>query len=533
LVIIFVSITVVAVVASVVGISGFSSPSGDELVDTSGEGTPSGTAVTSVTATASETQANATSVASNDASTAPSSEPTEARPSGTVLPEDIISERAPLIFLNPSVGVPGSAVAIAGSGFDPGATIDLGLQRSDNEKPINLGFAQTDQGGSFGGAGFTIPDDLVVGTFTVVAQQENSDKSAKATGRVRPSSPTVVFGTQVGKTGDAIAVAGKGFAPQEEVEVYFNTMKSKPIASFNTDRNGSFSRATIRVPYGPAGNNSFILVGKKSQSPVTTTFLMLNFYPTASVSTYAAKADTTLLFSGADFGPNERVFIYLNSLEAPPIAEVRADEAGAFENAGGFTIPFELRGKNTLIFVGEQSGTAVTAGFDVLPYTPYAEASTYGGRPGTSVTFYGREFARNEVVRVYVNRTKDEPGEEVSCFKTDKRGSINGGGQYTIPPGTEAGQIDFVLVGDKSRAQAIASFEVMETTGTQQEASGAAPQQKFVCPYDVEATPGPAAPEPGAGEEQQPAEIEPAATPEVVEPTVDEVETPAGEAANQ
>ena len=55
---------------------------------------------------------------------------------------------------------------------------------------------------------------------------------------------------------------------------------------------------TETVPFGAIGNNSFIFVGQKSQSPVTATFLMLNLYPTLIVNTYATKADTTITFSG-------------------------------------------------------------------------------------------------------------------------------------------------------------------------------------------------------------------------------------------
>jgi hypothetical protein len=422
-----------------------------------------------------------------------------------------VAKPGPLLLLNPAVGAPGSAVGVAGSGFDPGATVNVTVKRGENDRGQDVGFAQADQGGSFGGISFNIPEGIGGGTFVVLAQQENSDKVARATGQVQSASPTVKFGTQVGKPGDRITISAKGFVPNETVNVYFNSIGSDPVAQLQADQGGGLGRASVTVPYGAAGSNSFILMGEKSQSPVTVQFLMLNFYPAAGVSVYAAKADTALTFSGTDFGPSERVNIYLNSLQSPPVASVETDAEGAFTNAGEFVIPFSLSGKNTFIFVGDQSQAAVTAGFDVLPYTPYAEASTYGARPGTTITFYGRDFARDEVVRVYVGRGQGSAGSEVSCFKTDSRGAISGVGGYTIPHDAEPGKTTFVLVGDKSKAEAPVAFQVMDPGGPV--APTAEEAKEFHCPYDnepaeMEGQPEPAAPAPApATTDQQPAAV--------------------------
>jgi hypothetical protein len=168
------------------------------------------------------------------------------------------------------------------------------------------------------------------------------------------------------------------------------------------------------------------------------------------------------------------------------VALLKTDGTGAFKDAGSFLIPFELKGKNTFIFVGDKSQATTTSSFDVLPYTPSADPSTYGGRPGTSVTFYGAGFARNEIVRVYIGRTQTSSGKEVACFKTNDQGAIVGGGTaYTIQPNTQAGEMVFSLIGDKSQAAAVAQVEIMEATGPVQ-GGGTAEQKEYVCPYDLE-----------------------------------------------
>ncbi len=417
------------------------------------------------------------------------SKPTPAKkPAATPSPltsDQLSTKPGAIILLNPATGTRGSSIGVSGVGFDSGQTIDIYLQLKDNAQPIDVGYAQVDQGGSFGGLSFTIPEDFQGSTFTVVAQQHDGKKQASAKGQVTGSAVSVKLGTQVGKAGNSISVSAKGFAPNETVRVFFNSLATDPVATLKADSSGGLSRVPLTVPYGPVGDNSFIFIGDTSQSPVTVPFLMLSFYPTASISEYAAKADTLITFSGKDFGPNERVLVYLNSMNTPPVAVVQSDEEGSFTDAGGFVIPFELNGKNTLIFFGEQTQSAVTTGFDVLPYTPYAEPSTYGGQPGTSLTFYGSGFARNEIVRVYIGRGQGNKGKQVACFMSDDQGSIIGGSaNYTVPANAQSGKLNFVMVGDKSEAEATATIQVMPAPGPVQPGIGNDEQSAYVCPFD-------------------------------------------------
>ncbi len=321
-----------------------------------------------------------------------------------------------------------------------------------------------------------------MGSFIVEARQRNSNKVAQARGIIAGGSPQVKLGTQVGKPGDVIELSAHGFAPDEEVKVYWNGLGTDPIASLRSDPGGDIRQASIRVPFGAVGNNSFIFVGDKSQSPVTVSFLMLNLYPTVELSSYAIKPDNVISFSGKDFGPNERVLVYLNSPDGQPITTIQADAQGTFTNAGGFLVPFGLKGKQTVILIGEQSRAPTTASFDILPYTPNVQPSTYGGRPGTAVTFYGFGFARNEVVYVYTGRTRDNPGKLVSCFRSDDQGNAGAAGSYVIPGDAPPGQLVFTLVGSKSHAAATAAVEVMASEVPVQ----VPPQPDFKCPFDSE-----------------------------------------------
>lgn len=466
---------VVLGVISIVSLLGALAGSGITL-----PGSPSSSSPTSSTSLVLTPSANRSARQAGQGAATPTSVVPTPTPIST---SQLVTSHTPLVLLNPSSARPGSTIGVTGSGFDPGTTVDITLKRTKDDTGKSLGFVQADKSGSFGGFNLTLPSDFVSGPFIVVAQQHGGAKEAFATGTVAANSPQVTFGTQVGKPGDVVAFSLKGFAPDEPVKIYFNSLTAPVLQTVHTDQNGNVRQDSLTVPFGAVGNNAFIFVGQKSQSPVTVGFLMLNLYPTLSVNTYATRADSTLTFSGKGFGPNERVLIHLNSVQSPPVAVVNADGQGSFKNAAPFTIPFELKGKNTFIAIGEQSQAPSTVSIDVLPYTPLAETSTYGGRPGTTVTFYGTGWARDEVIHVYAGRTPQSQGEMVSCFLSDAHGNFGAAGSYTLSPNLQPGQLLFTLIGNKSQVPASAKMQVMapDTNMTVAPAPTATP---FHCPYD-------------------------------------------------
>jgi len=396
-------------------------------------------------------------------------------------------EAKPLLLLNPSTVRQGSSVGVTGSGFDPGTTVDIFVKQHESDDVDPLTFVQVDKSGGFGGVTFAVPDSLPRGSFIVMANQRQSEHVAVATAVVAGGSPQVKLGTQAAKSGDTVQLSAAGFGQDEDINVYWNDLSGDVIGTIHTDDAGGVRQGAVRVPFGAVGNNGFIFVGQKSQSPVTVPFQMLNLYPSVDLSSYAIKPDNVLSFSGKDFGPGEQVTVFLNSPYAPPLTTIQTDESGGFTNAGGFLVPFGLQGKQTLIFVGRESKAPTTASFDTLPYTPSAQPSTYGGRPGTTLTFYAIGFARNEIVHALVGRTQDSAGTEVSCFRTDAQGNAASGGSYVVPGDATPGQLIFSLIGSRSQSVATAALEVI--------ASDVPVQVPPQTPFQCDLTDGPDAPQ--------------------------------------
>src|SRR5207302_8710046 len=60
----------------------------------------------------------------------------------------------PLLLLNPSTVRQGSSVGVTGSGFDPGATVDIYVKQQASDSVDPLTFVQVDKRVGFGGVAF-------------------------------------------------------------------------------------------------------------------------------------------------------------------------------------------------------------------------------------------------------------------------------------------------------------------------------------------------------------------------------------------
>ena len=384
-----------------------------------------------------------------------------------------------LILLNPSMVRQGSSMGVTGTGFDAHATVDVFVKQRQSDPGQLLNFVHADKHGTFYD-NLTVPNSLSSGTFFIEARERGSTKKvALAAGVVAGGAPQLKLSAQVGKPGDMIAASLHGFSPGEQIKVYWNTMSGQPVATLQADGGGSIGQAPVQVPFGAAGINTFLFVGAKSQSLVAATFYLLSLYPTVKLSSYSIRADSQLNFSGVGFGPGERVLVYMNSDAGQPIAVIQTTQHGTFSNAPGFVIPFSLKGRQTLIFLGEESRSTVSVRWTVQPYMPNAQASTYGGLPGTTISFYASGFAHQEVVHVYLGGGSGGGGTLVSCFSTDNKGNAAAAGSYVIP-GNAQGKLGFALIGSKSGGRASATLTVSAAPSPVQ----VPPQPPFTCPLD-------------------------------------------------
>jgi hypothetical protein len=394
----------------------------------------------------------------------------------------VLGGGAPIVTLNPGLVRPGGAVAVSGSGFDAGARVDLLLSAGKSAKAQPVGTATVGKDGSVN-TSFTFPTQNPGAELSreVTAQQRGGNKVAKAEAMLGAGSAgEAKLSATTGKPGDTVSLSAKGFSPGENLSVYWGRISGPASATLKTDSAGSVSKVPLKVGVAATGTTSLVIVGAKSGAAASLPFQVLSLYPTITMKPYAVKAAQPIGFSGKGFDPGERVLVHLNTAGGQPVLALPTDQGGALSTAG-FVVPFELTGRQTLVFIGEQSRAAVSSGFMVLPYSPIVRASTYGALPGTSITFYANGFAPNEAVHVYMGRTKGSKGELVSAFRVDAKGRAGAGGSYVVP-GNASNDVTFTLVGARSNATGTAVVKVDSSGGP----VDVPPTAPYVLPPDLQ-----------------------------------------------
>lgn len=362
----------------------------------------------------------------------------------------------PVIVLNPGLVRPGAKVGVTGSGFDPGSVVDVQVATKAGGEGKEVIQAKAGKDGTLN-TSFTMP--MAAGAQTdkrfVRAEQRNSKKVAETEAILPLGMGFLELTPEVGRPGDSIRIDAQGFTPGEKIKVYWGRMTGEPSARLQADGGGKVGAQTVKVGVGATGKNVMILVGEKSTTVATASFLMLGLYPSVLAKPYGAKATQSINFSGAGFAPGERVLAFAGGT---PLMALQADKRGRFGGAN-VVMPFGLTGRQSLVFMGEQSRAAATAGFMVLPYSPMGRPSTYAGMPGTSVRFSGSGFAPNEAVHVFTKRTPGGSGELVTAFRVNQRGAAAGVGEYMIPSDAK-GKLTFTMVGAKSKGTATVAITV-------------------------------------------------------------------------
>jgi hypothetical protein len=386
----------------------------------------------------------------------PPSRPTRV-PTVTLGGHAVAAGGGPIILVNPGLVTPGGQVAVQGSGFHPGTSVAVFLEAQHSSKGTMVGQALASKYGTLN-TGFTMPSSMIGATATVVAQQAGGGETATAQivtpigiGRV------TIDGKAAGKPGDTATVSASGFGPGEKVDVFWGRVAGTPAATLTADGSGSIGEASVPVGIAPTGPTTLVLVGETTKTTASAPYQMLGLYPVLEPHPYAVQAGHSATLTGSGFAPGEQVLVYLNAASGTPALTTTASSNGSLSL--NFMVPFGLKGSQTLTAIGDESRAAVDSGFDVLPYSPVAQASTYGAMPGTSISFYASGFAANEVVMVYLGRGQGNSGQLVSAFRVNTHGSAAAAGTYVIPNGAGPG-LYFTMVGQESGGSAIAKVSV-------------------------------------------------------------------------
>ena len=379
----------------------------------------------------------------------------------------------PIAVLNPGLARPGAKIGVNASGFDKGARVQVLLQIG-KAKPTVMASAKVNKDGVID-ATFTYPVGAgrAGGKQTVAVVQENSNKVAKAELIAQAGVGLVDLSDNVGPPGTELTIDAEGFLPNEKVNVFWGRITGKPSTVLRADENGNMQKVPLKVGVGAVGDNTVILVGAKSRTTALAPFQLLRQYPSVVTKPFSARAGETIAVSGKGFAPSERVLVYFNEAGGLPVMTMQSTENGTIGGVG-FRVPYGLKGRQSLIFIGEQSRASAKAGFLAQQYMPVIRTSTWGGLPGTMLNFYAKGFAPNEAVHVFVD------GDLVAAFRVNDKGAAYAAGKFTIPADAQK-SVTFKLVGARSGGTGTATVKVDKSEGPVQ----IPPTPKYKLPPDL------------------------------------------------
>ncbi len=156
-------------------------------------------------------------------------------------PGALVLASSPVIAVAPEVNLPHGLESITGSGFDPGAQVDLSVQSTDMTS--TLGILVADASGSIRSS-ITLPYTLDAGLANmVIAHEPGSAVSASASVTGAAVMPTAGNGLQISANpGDTLHLHVVGFAPRDPLAILVGgqpALMPPGISQYVTDPTGT------------------------------------------------------------------------------------------------------------------------------------------------------------------------------------------------------------------------------------------------------------------------------------------------------
>ncbi len=317
------------------------------------------------------------------------------------------------------------------------------------------------------GCGSDVPAPAAAPTMTAPTRTEIS-ATATARPTVAPSptqkplaqGPTFLLLRAKELSADALLnFMGQGFAAGEPTTVTIENTQGgieatlEPVAILD---DGRFDEVSVPLPAGlTPGSHSLRVVGLTSGRSGRTTFRVRWLPPTIKLEAYTGKAKHSFSFSGNGFAPGEQVDVLLGGLGGSPLATYTADSEGSVDGKD-VPIPLVQAGDYPLYFVGHDSESPVSVGFNVQGFRPWAVLDNYSPPPYYLMGFSGEDFVPDEVILVYLNARTSQP---VTQVQADANGRFTVKNAFELPE--LKGENHVIFVGQQSNAEITVSFKSM------------------------------------------------------------------------
>ncbi len=351
----------------------------------------------------------------------------------------VSSVQVPLLVVTPPRTVTDGKVTVWGTGFRPFANVQLVLASPANPQGWSVGSAHAAADGTLNTT--VIVPSWVEHADTLRAYSQQA--MARTDLAVSPPTPQLTPSTYSGAVGSLYRLSGDGFAPNEQVGLYLDSLDTPPLAT-TTSGGGHVGFDDIHVPLAAAGTHLFLVKGAQGDV-ASVPFTLQGFTPFILLSTYSSQPERPVSVSGQGFAPGEPLHIFAGEGATTLLATVQADDTGAFHAMDAFTIPTSSRGPLVLTAVGTLSGRPAAATLDVTPFAASLWLSAYAGHPGSTVAFTGTGFAREDVLHVLLGNATTP----ATVFHAHN-GAFSNAGAVFLPFSTPGGNLLLTVHGEMS-----------------------------------------------------------------------------------
>lgn len=317
---------------------------------------------------------------------------------------------APRLTLGRAEAAAGQTETLTGSGFGSHEEVVLTL---NGVRLVTVPAAVVTTGGAFS-ASFVVPTTLKTGANTIgaIGVESRAATTAPIIGAAVPPTPAPVKAAiavvpSTAYRGGVVTVSGAGFAPNEQVRIYF-TAVATIVTPATANANGLLAATSIPVPYVlTAGTHHLTAVGTTSKRSSTVLVRVLQLTPHLSLGRAAVSSGQIETVIGSGFGSHENVVLTLNGVALITTPAAIVTTGGAF--TASFIVPTTVRsGPNTVVAVGVESrvtASAVTIGGSVAPPPPTTKTAIIAVpstvNRGGLVTVSGAGFLPRERIELY------------------------------------------------------------------------------------------------------------------------------------
>ena len=288
---------------------------------------------------------------------------------------------APEITLSPTFGSIGTKVTITGTNFESyrGDIISIffdGVEIANS--PLTI-----PETGSFT-TYFNIPDDATPGRAWVRIKSDVGTQLA--------SSSFITWETEIelyppdGAVGTIVTIKGKGFYADETVTVCYYNRTKETLGTEVATPAGEFT-CTFTIPDSTAGEHKIVVEDAEGNSAKAN----FEVIPSTTLNPTSGAMGDEITVSGAGFGDDADVTIYLNNIE---MATTQTDKNGSFETT--FYVPV-IKPDTYNIEAKDDGGNRGKTGFTV---TAGASLSQTTGNVGTPLIVSGTGFKVGGVVTI-------------------------------------------------------------------------------------------------------------------------------------